>query len=130
MIPSEHATSVIQTGLMFLKAITIAYGTEEGMKLWDAMNANLDPDVKGSIFFAMVTGTYEDSITLQRVRANANKIEIIKKIREVTGDGLKEAKDKADELFAGRKISLDIGTEDGFRRQDIIKEFNWLGVTI
>ena len=57
-IPAEHRHDIIQSGIDFLRSITEAYGSEEGMKLWDNIAGTLDPDVKGSIFFAMITGNH------------------------------------------------------------------------
>ena len=108
MIPEHHAHNVIQSGIFFMRSITTAYGSDEGMKLWDTISNTLDPDIKGRIFFAMITGDYEDSITVYfKQITNPNKVSMIKAIRTVTGDGLKEAKDKVDDfLMFGKPLTL------------------------
>lgn len=108
MIPEEHKHNVIETGIAFMRSITGAYGTDEGMKLWETISNTLDPDVKGQIFFTMITGQYEDSITVHfKHNTTPNKISMIKAIRTVTGDGLKEAKDKVDDFLSfGRPLTL------------------------
>ena len=95
MIPEEHKVDIIQSGISFMRSITEAYGTDEGMKLWDNIASVLDPDVKGQIFFAMLTGQYNDLVVLKGVdsRANNNAVACIKEIRQWSGFGLKEAKD-------------------------------------
>ncbi len=101
MIPHEHKGEVISTGISFLRSITLAFGSETGMELWDTIATTLDPDVKGAIFFAMLTGESNNRITIRDYdRHNGgNKVSIIKAIREVTGLGLKDAKDQADILM-------------------------------
>jgi len=102
MIPHEHKEEVIQSGISFLRSITLAFGSETGMELWDTISTTLDPDVKGAIFFAMLTGESGSRITVRDYeRNNTNKVSIIKAIREVTGLGLKEAKDMSDILMVG-----------------------------
>ena len=95
MIPSEHKQDVIQSGMNFMRAITEAYGTDEGMKLWDSIASVLDPDVKGQIFFAMLTGDYTNMIHVTGHQVGADRVRMIKAVRSVDrrGIGLKEAKD-------------------------------------
>lgn len=106
MIPAEFKESVIQSGINFMRSITDAYGTDEGIKLWDTIASTLDPDVKGQIFFAMLTGEYNNVISISSHQPGANRVGMIKAIREVTGLGLKEAKDLSDELANGKIIKL------------------------
>ena len=96
MIPEDHSTAVVSTGLHFMRAITEAYGTDEGLRLWDTIASTLDPDVKGQIFFAMITSTHNDTILLSSVYTGADAVSCIKEIRNWTGYGLKEAKDTLD----------------------------------
>lgn len=100
MIPENHKQEVVQSGISFMRAITEAFGSDVGMQLWDTIATTLDPDVKGAIFFSLLTGEEGDAITIRGVTVNgaANKVALIKAIRVVTGLGLKEAKDQADVL--------------------------------
>lgn len=95
-IPNEYKQSVISSGIEFVRAVTEAYGAEEGMRLWDKLNETLDPDVKGEVFFAMITGSYYDKITLHPSPNMSNRVAAIKSVRSWTGLGLKEAKDIVD----------------------------------
>ena len=100
MIPIEHKDEVISTGISFLRSITLAYGQEVGLELWDTIADTLDKDVKGQIFFSMLTGESGSCITIRDYdRTNVQRVAIILTIREVTGLGLKEAKDLADVLI-------------------------------
>jgi hypothetical protein len=97
MIPSEYKSRVIHNGIEFIRVITEAYGSEKGMELWDQIANVLDPDVKGDIFFAMLTGD-RDTITISGTRGGSNKITLIKTLREVTLASLRDAKDSIDHL--------------------------------
>ena len=108
MIPEDHSTAVVSAGLHFMRAITEAYGADEGMRLWNTIADTLDPDVKGQIFFAMITGTHNDTILLSGVYANADAVSCIKEIRNWTGYGLKEAKDTLDLVRAKRAVKLKV----------------------
>ena len=108
MIPAEHKEDIIQSGINFMRSITEAYGTDEGMKLWDTIATTLDPDVKGQIFFAMLTGDYNGVISIASTQAGSDRVWRIKAIRAVTGLGLKEAKDLSDLLDNGKTIKLNI----------------------
>ena len=129
MIPHEHKDEIISSGISFLRSITLAYGSETGMELWDTIATTLDPDIKGAIFFSMLTGESGSRITIRdydHAPQGGNKVAIIKAIREVTGLGLKDAKDQADILmgysnngyttnsYAGsgtKAITIDIGRD-------------------
>ena len=99
-LPEEHKTSLITNGLHFMRAITEAYGADKGLELWEQITSVLDPDVKGQIFFAMITGQYNDRILLKGLTtmASNNAVACIKEIRTWTGLGLKDSKDIYDRL--------------------------------
>lgn len=113
MIPFEHKEDIIQTGMSFMRAITEAYGVDEGMKLWDNIASTLDPDVKGQIFFAMLTGEYTTTINVSSHIVGADRVRMIKAIRNVDRRslGLKEAKDMTDLLSSGKSIKLEVNPE-------------------
>lgn len=99
-LPEEHKTAIISNGLHFVRSITEAYGAEKGMELWEQIASTLDPDVKGQLFFAMITGTYNDRIEIRGITASGsfNAVACIKEIRQWSGLGLKESKDIVDRL--------------------------------
>lgn len=108
MIPEEHNAAVISTGLHFMRSITEAYGTEEGMRLWETIADTLDPDVKGQIFFAMLTGTHNDTIVLRGINLSSDKVKCVKEIRNWTGLGLKEAMDVWNSVYHGSGARLTV----------------------
>ena len=124
MIPAEHKEDIIQSGINLMRVITEAYGTDEGMKLWDTIASTLDPDVKGQIFFAMLTGDYNGIIKVSSFQQGSDRIKRIKTIRIVTGLGLKEGKDLSDMLDSGKTITLNI---DPKKRNECLSELRNAG---
>jgi hypothetical protein len=106
-IPPEYKTEIITNGLQFLRSITECYGSEKGMELWDQIASVLDQNVKGEMFFAMITnGGFPDHIMLRGLHRNTHPIACIKAIREWSGLGLKDAKDVYDNLNLARNGSI------------------------
>lgn len=126
MIPAEHKEDIIQSGINFMRSITEAYGTDEGMKLWDAIASTLDPDVKGQVFFAMLTGDYNGVVSISSAQAGSDRVWRIKSIRSVTHPslGLKEAKDLSDMLDSGKTIKLNINPK---KRSEALAELRNAG---
>lgn len=105
MIPAEHKERIINDGIHFIRSITECYGPDEGMKLWEQIADVLDPSVKGDIFFAMLTGTHTTRIKISGIVSD--RISVIKTIRNITGFGLKEAKDLSDLMQEGKSVSIE-----------------------
>ena len=118
-IPQDHEQEILHSGMSFMRAITEAYGSDEGMKLWDTIASTLDPDIKGKIFVALLVGEFGDRLTLRlnQSRYMGGKVEGIKALRQATGMGLKEAKDMHDELCMGKVQEIKI--EPTLRRKII-----------
>ena len=112
MLPEEHKTQIISNGLHFMRSITEAYGADKGLELWEQIASVLDPNVKGEIFFAMITGNYNDRIELRQVGDYANAVSCIKEIRTWTGLGLKESKDTFERVRNGTKDWITVKPTD------------------
>jgi hypothetical protein len=122
-IPTEHKEPIICAGIEFMRCITDCYGSDEGMKLWDAIADTLDTSVKGEIFFAMISGQYTTSL---RVGGSvSDRVASIKAIRTFTGLGLKEAKDRSDEMQSGKTVTLRL--QDPSQRMNAIRELRFIG---
>ena len=124
-----------------MRSITEAYGAEEGMALWDTIASTLDPDVKGKIFFAMLTGEAGNMITIKDYdRKLANKVAIIRTVRGITGFGLKDAKDKVDILMDGTGYASNFGSLlgkpitiqmlPGKKRSECVEELRQVGCKV
>lgn len=131
MIPEAHKAEVINSGIIFMRSITEAYGADEGMKLWDAIASTLDPDVKGQIFFTLLVGDYRGEIRVLGMTKQAgqdNFINIIKLFREITNWGLKEAKDAADLVRSGTMQKLPVQVEG--KRNQYMRDLRNLGCLV
>lgn len=128
MIPEGHKSNVISSGITFMRSITEAYGSEDGIKLWDAIAGTLDPDVKGAIFFALITGDYQGEIIARGFSSPPqNYVDCIKTIRTYTGWGLKEAKDAAYLIRDGVRQTLTVPTD---KRSEAVMAFRRLGFLV
>lgn len=88
---------VIRDGIRFLESLTRHYGQEEGLRIWEGIGEVVGADVKGQIFFAMLTGETSNRVGFrQGTAAHGYAVPCIKAIRGATGMGLKEAKDAFD----------------------------------
>lgn len=117
MIPEEHKVDIITSGIQFMRSITEAYGTDDGLKLWTTIADTLDPDVKGEIFFAMITGNYQNKLHCRISPSyfqRPDKVAMIKEIRTWTGFGLKEAKDMADAIIDNSSVQTITVTTDKY----------------
>ena len=120
----ENRRQLISDGIAFMRSITDQYGTETGLQLWDRICEVLDPNVKGEIFIAMLTGDTRArlNISCHPDQYSTYRIPHIKAIREVTGLSLKEAKDLSDLMANNQPVSITI--KEGFSRQyarDVLK---------
>jgi ribosomal protein L7/L12 len=128
MVTDEHMDAIVSDGIAFIRSITTAYGSETGMELWDTIANTLDPDVKGKIFFAMLTGSHEDRVTLTGAVAGSNKIACIKIIRQYTGMGLTESKQAYEEAGDyGQKVSLKVNPKE---RRHMIDDLRQNGMIV
>jgi len=123
MIPQDHIEDVVRTGISFMRSITEAYGTDEGLRLWDTIANTLDPDIRGQILFAMLTGSVPGRIRVTGIHPHSSQLKVpqIKAIRAASGWGLKEAKDAIDALGdSGKHILIDCKTESrSFHANDL-----------
>ena len=110
MLPENYKDELIGASISFMQTIADIYGHEKGMELWTAIAETVDPDLKGAVFMAMLTGNYRrDRLNVRNpfVGAIQNKVALIKCIRNYDRRrlSLKEAKDISDRLDnAGSEI--------------------------
>ena len=100
--------ALVFNSLNFVQAITKHYGAEQGMEMWDTIANTVDRRLKLEVFKAMMSdGQVEGHIRITGAYPSADKIKLIKTLREFTGYGLKEAKDSVDSLHQPGSV-LDI----------------------
>jgi len=91
-LPDKQKKDLIRKSHDLMLSITEIWGAERGMELWEGIANSLGPDIKGDLFFSMLTGKSIGPVQLISVNP-AYCIEIMKAIRARTGTGLKEARD-------------------------------------
>lgn len=128
MTTTDTMEEVISDGIRFLESMTRHYGAEKGMALWDQMGEVMGADVKGKVFFAMLTGHSSTRVRITRGSCE-QAVAAIKAIRTATGWGLKEAKDAWD-LSAQRSVTLDLTSQDSVARRMVINDLRNLGLRV
>jgi ribosomal protein L7/L12 len=108
---TDTLDEVIFDGIRFLESLTRHYGPEKGMEVWEAIGSAAGKEVKGKVFFAMLTGYTNGKIRMSAGSAvAANAVQVIKCIRTHTGLGLKEAKDLWDSS-KGTAITIEVAPD-------------------
>ena len=113
---NENMEMVIRDGVRFLESLTLYYGPKEGMRIWEGIGDVVGADVKGQIFFAMLTGRMSSARVgfLQSPNSDGYAVAVIKAIRGATNMSLKEAKDVWD-LAATKRAYVDCLNNDSAR---------------
>jgi len=128
--PDQEA-SIIPAAVYFLRSLTTSLGSEVGLHVWDQINATLGNDIKGKVFFAMLTGQVGTEIILRGFKPiiglnSPNKIDVIKCIRGISGLSLYDAKVVADAVFTG--VEQRIKCQEFIKREYWVKHLDTLGV--
>lgn len=113
----DSLDGVIFDGIRFLESITRHYGPERGMAVWDKMGEAFGDEVKGKIFFAMLTGDTVGRVRFTSINSS-QAVWAIKAIRAATNCGLKEAKDLYD-MAKTQTVKVDVKTPEA--RRELIK---------
>ena len=93
----------------FVQAITKNYGAEQGMAMWDTIANTIDSRLKLEVFKIMMDPTSLDGrIRITGAQPSADKIRLIKTLREYTEQGLKDAKDSVDMLHTGTILNVQV----------------------
>lgn len=127
MLTEDNKGRLISDGLTFLRSITEEYGTDEGMKLWDTICTAVDPELKGQIFFAMLTGEYYNEIRISNVDKSADKIALIKALRAAAQYGLKEAKDVTEAIQSGNEHRFKVKPD---QRNQVMRDLRTAGFRV
>lgn len=111
---------------MFMRSVTAIYGSEKGMELWDSIATTIGDDLKGDLFFGMMTGKYSmHGVTFVSFTHTNDYVSVIKAVRTASGYGLKEAKDFCDEVRAGKQKVLEVS---GNAREVLLRSLSGFGV--
>ena len=130
-VTNQQLERIIPAGIDFIRTITQELGAEKGMEFWEELSRCLGDDVKGRIFFEIISGNAGGTkVTFGGVNQldNNNRINAIKCIRNHCDLGLKEAKDITDALQAGHAQTMHV--VDWRKRGAFVNEMRGLGVYI
>lgn len=116
---------VVFDGIRFLESLTRHYGPEKGMAVWDKLGEAVGDEVKGKVFFSMLTGESSNRIRIQKGSCT-QAVAAIKAIRMATDMGLKEAKDTWD-LCGVKMVTLDVVREE---KRDAVRNLRALGMIV
>lgn len=120
--------NLIEDGLRFLASITEYYGAEDGLNVWNSICESVDQDIKGKIFFRMITGETMSSHVVFTTPPNTGQaVPIIKCIRTYTGYGLKDAKDAYDRSIANPEQLNNVKPDN---KRDFVRELRSLGCRV
>lgn len=125
-LTEEQLSHLIPAGIDFIRVLTEQLGIDEGMAAWETISDALGHDIKGKIFFAMLTGQDGYVVRCRNVNNSTNAVNIIKVIRAATGMGLKEAKDLYDQVRDGQPSKFTVN--NNAHRQDVLRQLRDFGV--
>lgn len=127
---NDDRYQLVFDSINFMQSIVRYYGQERGLDMWEKIADACDPELKGEIFVAMLTGEFNGRITISRVNDGSNAVSCIKAIRSVDNRrlGLKEAKDMYDNLKYGNKtITVEVESKN---RTTAVKELRQAGFVV
>ena len=122
---NESLEEVIFDGIRFLESLTRHYGAEKGLEVWDKMGEAVGDDVKGKVFFSMLTGESSNRVRIQKGDC-IQAVSAIKAIRMGTGLGLKDAKDAYD-LSGVKTVTLEVAHEE---KREMVKTLRGIGMKV
>ncbi len=126
----ETRAQLVHDSISFMTSLVQHYGQDKGMEMWEKIADFCDPNLKGEIFIAMLTGEFTGRITVTGVQDYANAVACIKSIRTVDKRklGLKEAKDMYDGIrFNKKAFNLEV---DSRNRNTAVKELRLAGLIV
>ena len=122
----QQLDEVVFDGIRFLESLTRYYGAEKGMEVWNKMGEAMGDEVKGAVFFSLLTGESSSRVRVQAGTCN-QAVAAIKAIRAATGYGLKEAKDAWD-LSKHQVVTLDVRDRDD--KRILVRDLRALGMRV
>ena len=126
VVTDSQNEQLIMDGLRFLESITRVYGAEEGQQVWLKIGEALGDDLKGQIFFRMLTGESASRVWVQAATCT-QAVAAIKAIRSAAGLGLKEAKDIWD---MSKEQPVKIEVTGSSQRRELIATLRGLGMVV
>lgn len=110
MIDQEQKASLIQSSIIFMRAVTDIYGADKGMELFNTIADTVDSNLKGEIFVALIKGEYDGKIRIKEFYPSSSRVDMIRTLRALDARelGLREAKELVDYLRDGNEITVHV----------------------
>ena len=121
----QSLEEVVFDGIRFLESLTRHYGAEKGLEVWNKMGEAVGDEVKGKVFFSMLTGESSNRVRIQQGDCK-QAVAAIKAIRSGTGMGLKDAKDAYD-MSSHKTVVLEVAHEE---RRDLVHTLRSIGMKV
>lgn len=124
----QQENDLISAATLFIKTLTDIEGPEHGMELWDRIAQVIDPDIKGKIFFSLLTNSY-GTIVIHPIHPNdlkevqINKVSIIRCIRLYTGLGLKEGIGILNQILDGQCVKISVDPKDTIKALNELRTY-------
>ena len=125
MLDKKHKQRVIESAVIFMRAINEAYGYGIGSNLYDTIVSTLDPEIKGEVFFALLTNPHvgKGRIVLKSFNcpgASLDRIGVIREIRRASGIGVKEGMDAIKQVETGQPYIFNVEPNKYIEVYDIL----------
>jgi len=92
-LDNDTQDRLVNSSLNLMRDLTEAYGSDRGLALWEVIGSEIGNDIKGKIFFGLISGEYSTSGVMYTKANTDTPVQAIRAIRTATGLGLKDAKD-------------------------------------
>lgn len=122
---NDQLEEVVFDGIRFLESLTRYYGAEKGMAVWEQLGEAVGDEIKGKVFFSMLTGESSNRVRIQAGTCT-EAVAAIKAIRMGTGYGLKEAKDAWD-LSKVKVVTLEVTREE---KREMVRTLRNIGMMV
>lgn len=124
----QQENDLIASASLFIKTLTDIEGADRGMELWDRIADVIGSDIKGKIFFSLLTSNF-GTIIINPIHATElkevaiHKVSIVKCIRLYTGLGLKEAIAILNQILDGQSVKLSVDPKDTIRALNELRTY-------
>jgi hypothetical protein len=117
---------LVDASIHFIRTLSEVYGNERAMEFWSVISDNIDPDLKGKIFSAMLGSSTSSNLRIISLPTHPNVVAIVKEVRlwDKRLLSIKEAKDMVEGLNRNGGIDLQVFHEKLFHAR---QAFNNLG---
>lgn len=124
----EQENDLISAATLFIKTLTDIEGPEHGMELWDRISEVINPNIKGKIFFSLLTNNFGTIVIYpihphELKEVQTHKVSIVKCIRAYTGLGLKEAIAILNQILDGQSVKLSVDPKDTIKALNELRTY-------